>query len=116
MSIAENIARIRAEIAEAAIAAGRDPSAITLCAATKMNDADNVRQAIGYKEFVAALNGEISVAEAADQVRIASRHYAKRQLTWFRRNKNIHWITRETGEGADEIFRRARQIAKDFDN
>ena len=73
-------------------------------------------QAIGYKEFVAALNGEISVAEAADQVRIASRHYAKRQLTWFRRNKAIHWITRETGEGADEIFRRARQIVKDFDN
>ena len=73
-------------------------------------------QAIGYKEFVAALNGEISVAEAADQVRIASRHYAKRQLTWFRRNKNIHWITRETGEGADEIFHRARQIVKDFDN
>ena len=73
-------------------------------------------QAIGYKEFVAALNGEISIEEAADQVRIASRHYAKRQLTWFRRNKNIHWITRETGEGADEIFRRARQIAKDFDN
>ena len=73
-------------------------------------------QAIGYKEFVAALNGELSIEEAADQVRIASRHYAKRQLTWFRRNKNIHWITREAGEGAEEIFRRARQIVKDFDN
>ena len=46
MSIAENIAQIRAEIAEAAIAAGPDPKEITLCAATKMNDADNVRQAI----------------------------------------------------------------------
>ena len=46
MSIAENIARIRADIAEAAIAAGRKPEEITLCAATKMNDADNVRQAI----------------------------------------------------------------------
>ena len=46
MSIAENIARIRSEIVEAAIAAGRDPKEITLCAATKMNDADNVRQAI----------------------------------------------------------------------
>ena len=46
MSIAENIARIRAEIAEAAIAAGRRPEEITLCAATKMNDAENVRQAI----------------------------------------------------------------------
>ena len=46
MSIAENIAQIRVQIAEAAIAAGRKPEEITLCAATKMNDADNVRQAI----------------------------------------------------------------------
>ena len=46
MFIAENIARIRAEIAAAAIAAGRKPEEITLCAATKMNDAENVRQAI----------------------------------------------------------------------
>jgi len=46
MSIAENVARIKAEMREAAIAAGRDPKEILLCAATKMNDADNVRQAI----------------------------------------------------------------------
>ena len=46
MSIAENVARIRAELTQAAIAAGRDPSEIKLCAATKMNDADAVRQAI----------------------------------------------------------------------
>ena len=46
MSIAENVARIRAEMEAAAIAAGRDPKAIQLCAATKMNDADAVRQAI----------------------------------------------------------------------
>ena len=46
MSIAENVARIKAQMAEAAIAAGRDPREILLCAATKMNDAENVRQAI----------------------------------------------------------------------
>ena len=46
MSIAENIARIRAEMNEAAIACGRDPASIQLCAATKMNDADAVREAI----------------------------------------------------------------------
>ena len=46
MSIAENVARIRAEMAAAAVAAGRDPREIKLCAATKMNDADAVRQAI----------------------------------------------------------------------
>ncbi len=46
MSIAENIARIREEMNAAAIAAGRKPEDILLCAATKMNDAENVRQAI----------------------------------------------------------------------
>ena len=46
MSIAENVARIRSEMNEAAVCCGRDPSEILLCAATKMNDADAVRQAI----------------------------------------------------------------------
>jgi len=46
MSIAENVAAIRAQIQEAAIAVGRDPGEILLCAATKMNDSDKVRQAI----------------------------------------------------------------------
>ncbi len=46
MSIAENIAAIRAKMEEAALAAGRDPKKIALCAATKMNDASAVRQAI----------------------------------------------------------------------
>ena len=46
MSIAENVARIRAEMEAAAIAAGRDPREIHLCAATKMNDAAAVREAI----------------------------------------------------------------------
>ncbi|MBQ3192771.1 MAG: YggS family pyridoxal phosphate-dependent enzyme [Oscillospiraceae bacterium] len=46
MSIAENVARIRSEMEAAAFACGRDPREIKLCAATKMNDADAVRQAI----------------------------------------------------------------------
>ena len=73
-------------------------------------------QAIGYKEFVAALEGRCTVEEAADEVRRSSRHYAKRQLTWFRRNKNIRWLTRQTGESAEEILLRARQLITDFDN
>ena len=73
-------------------------------------------QAIGYKEFVAALDGQCTIEEAAEEVRKSSRHYAKRQLTWFRRNKNIHWLTRNTGEGPEEILNRARQIIRDFDN
>ena len=46
MSIAENVTKILSDIEKAAIAAGRDPQQITLCAATKMNDADRVREAI----------------------------------------------------------------------
>jgi pyridoxal phosphate enzyme (YggS family) len=46
MSIAENVAAIKADIEKAAVAAGRDPSSVLLCAATKMNNADAVRQAI----------------------------------------------------------------------
>lgn len=46
MSIAENVAKIKAQMAEAAIAAGRDPKDVLLCAATKMNDAEAVREAI----------------------------------------------------------------------
>ena len=73
-------------------------------------------QAIGYKEFVAALEGQCSIEEAAEEVRKGTRHYAKRQLTWFRRNKNIHWITRKTGDSSDEILRLSLQIVQDFDN
>lgn len=73
-------------------------------------------QAIGYKEFVAALRGQCTIEAAAEEVRKASRHYAKRQLTWFRRNQNIHWLTRQPGGGTDEIIRRAGQILQDFDN
>ena len=46
MSIGENIAAIRSRMTQAAVAAGRDPEKILLCAATKMNDADAVREAI----------------------------------------------------------------------
>ena len=73
-------------------------------------------QAIGYKEFVAALDGQCTMEEAADEVRKASRRYAKRQLTWFRRNEKMHWLTRREGESGDEILQRARQIIRNFDN
>ena len=72
-------------------------------------------QAIGYKEFVAALNGECTIGEAADLVRQSSRRYAKRQLTWFRRNKGIHWLVRKPGQSGEEILASARQIFQEND-
>ena len=73
-------------------------------------------QAIGYKEFVAALNGECTVEAAADQVRQSSRRYAKRQLTWFRRNPAMHWLVRRRNAAGDEILSAARQIINESDN
>ena len=73
-------------------------------------------QAIGYKEFVAALNGECTLEEAANQVRQSSRRYAKRQLTWFRRNKSIHWLIRKPGQEGEEILTRARQLLQENDS
>ena len=73
-------------------------------------------QAIGYKEFVAALSGCGTIEAAAEEVKKSSRHYAKRQLTWFRRNKAMHWLTRSPGEGTEEIIRRARQLLIESDN
>lgn len=73
-------------------------------------------QAIGYKEFVNALTGRETVEAAADQVRQSSRRYAKRQLTWFRRNKAMHWLIRGERTAGEEIFRSARQLLREIDS
>ena len=49
-------------------------------------------QAIGYKQFLAVERGELTEAEAVEEVKLRSRQYAKRQLTWLRRNGAVHWI------------------------
>lgn len=73
-------------------------------------------QAIGYKEFTDALDGKCSIGEAAEQVKQSSRHYAKRQLTWFRRNKSIHWLIRKENTTGQEILEAARQLLRENDN
>ena len=48
--------------------------------------------AIGYREIIDYLKGKISLAEAVGLIDKNTWHYAKRQMTWFRKNKNINWI------------------------
>ncbi len=67
-------------------------------------------QAIGYKEFVDALAGRSTIEDAVAQVQQSSRRYAKRQLTWFRRNKEMHWLIRSGAETSEEILQQARQV------
>ena len=53
------------------------------------------RQAIGYKELIDYLEGRCSLEEAVETIKTRSRRYAKRQLSWFRRDKRVVWIERD---------------------
>lgn len=67
-------------------------------------------QAIGYKEAVRALRGELTEDEAAEMIKRESRRYAKRQLTWLRRDPGIGWILWKS----EPDFEFARQYSTNF--
>lgn len=71
-------------------------------------------QAIGYKEFYPYFRGEMSMEEAVSVLKKETRHYAKRQLTWFRRNKNINWLNRDDFSGKDELCEAAFGLIENF--
>ena len=72
-------------------------------------------QAIGYKEFVDALAGRATLEEAIASLQQSSRRYAKRQLTWFKRNPQVRWLRRDAGTTGEEILSLARQALNNFD-
>ncbi|MBL7565361.1 tRNA (adenosine(37)-N6)-dimethylallyltransferase MiaA [Staphylococcus saccharolyticus] len=53
-------------------------------------------KAIGYKELVPVIKGNVSIDVAVDKLKQHSRQYAKRQLTWFKNKMNVHWLNKET--------------------
>lgn len=69
-------------------------------------------QALGYKEPIAALHGEYSMEEAKGRIRRRTRNFAKRQLTWFRRNQDIHWIKQVPTQDFSEVLEKALAIIK----
>ena len=73
-------------------------------------------QAIGYKEFLPVLDGAMPLETAVEQVKQGSRRYAKRQLTWFRRNPNIHWILQNRETAFSDVFSQAVEQIPFFDN
>lgn len=58
----------------------------------KNSSGSTAKQAIGYKELLPHLEGQVSLKQAAEKLKTETRRYAKRQLSWFRRNENIHWL------------------------
>lgn len=67
-------------------------------------------QAIGYKEFLGVAAGELTEAEAIAEVKLRSRQYAKRQLTWLRKNEAIHWIYWEKERDFERAVRVSTEI------
>lgn len=75
-----------------------------------LSDECTAMQAIGYKEPAAYLRGEITKDEAIELIKRESRRYAKRQLTWLRRSKDIFWIR----WGASPDFQEARRLSTEY--
>ena len=55
-------------------------------------------QGLGYKELLSYLDGECTLDDAVSQIKQSTRHFAKRQLTWLKRDDSIHWIYYNSGE------------------
>lgn len=68
------------------------------------------RQAIGYKELQPYLDGAETLEVCVERLKQATRHYAKRQLTWFRRDERVHWLMVDQLGGEDKILDLAQKI------
>ena len=71
------------------------------------------RQAIGHKELVPYFDGDCTLDEAVENIKRETRRYAKRQLTWFRRNEGIKWLYADEMT-ADGLVKSATALAKEF--
>jgi len=70
-------------------------------------------QGIGYKEMVPYVQGEKTLEEAVYELKINTRHFAKRQNTWFKREKDAIWLKYEDYAGQDEMLDRMTEILKE---
>lgn len=67
----------------------------------ELNLGSTAKQAIGYKELKPYFDGHVSLSQASEKLKMETRRYAKRQLTWFRRNESIHWLSIDTMDKAE---------------
>lgn len=71
-------------------------------------------QAIGHKELAPYFKGELTLPECIENLKRETRRYAKRQLTWFRRNENINWIYPDIYENSDEMYNYVFNMTENF--
>jgi tRNA dimethylallyltransferase len=71
-------------------------------------------QAIGYKELFPYLRGELPLESCVETLKMATRRYAKRQMTWFRMHGNVVWLDRSAQTAERELIAMATEKAKAF--
>ena len=71
-------------------------------------------QAIGYKEIIEHLDGEIPLEDAIDKIKQYSRNYAKRQYTWFRHNSDVRWLETEKYSSSIELAEMMKGIINEI--
>lgn len=70
-------------------------------------------QGLGYKQLLQYLDGEMSLPEAVEEIKKQTRHFAKRQLTWFRREKNVIWINKDNYPTEEDLVFSLSRIIED---
>ena len=71
-------------------------------------------QGIGYKQIFGFLEGEYSLEEAVRLIKRDTRHFAKRQLTWFRREKEVHWVDIDQFGSGEELWDYMQRTAQEI--
>ena len=71
-------------------------------------------QAIGYKELAPYFRGDATLEECVEKLKLETRHYAKRQLTWFRKNENVNWVYPDDYENTQEMYIQVFSMINDF--
>ncbi len=89
------------------IESGLEAEAKSVWKAGGMKTAAN---AIGYKELIPYFEGEASFEDCIEEIKLQTRHYAKRQLTWFRRNKQIEWLYLDKIDNLKKIQEKCQKV------
>ncbi|MBR5202035.1 MAG: tRNA (adenosine(37)-N6)-dimethylallyltransferase MiaA [Clostridia bacterium] len=71
-------------------------------------------QAIGYKELAPYFRDELTLEDCVEKLKLETRHYAKRQLTWFRKNENVNWIYPDDYANSQEMYNDVFLMINDF--
>lgn len=78
----------------------------------RYNLSKTAKEALGYKEILKYLDGQISLDEAKRRIKVNTRHFAKRQMTWFKKDSRIEWIEIEDNEGPESVADRICRMIK----